>query len=48
MDTAGPGEFDYLCREFEGFYHFGKVLEHLAQAIADGVIDVPDVDWVEA
>lgn len=41
MDTAAPGEMDALALKYEGFYRFANLLERLAEAIADGAIEVP-------
>ncbi|HRQ42155.1 MAG TPA: arylsulfatase regulator [Chloroflexota bacterium] len=41
LDTSKQGEVDLLCQQYDGFYHFAKLLESLAQAIADGAIVVP-------
>ncbi|MCA9933344.1 MAG: hypothetical protein KC415_05440 [Anaerolineales bacterium] len=41
LDTTKPGEMDALCQRYEGFYTFAKMLENLAGAIRDGVIEVP-------
>ena len=42
LDAAEPGETNVLYEQYDGFYQFGKVLERIAQGIADGDIDVPD------
>lgn len=42
LDAVAPGEMDALCEQSDGFYHFGKVLERIAQGIAEGDINVPD------
>ncbi|WP_146131745.1 hypothetical protein [Merismopedia glauca] len=31
-----------FSQEYDGFYQFAKMLENLAQGIADGVITVPE------
>ena len=42
LDSAPKKEVEiYLC-EYDGFYRYMKVLESLAQAIANGRITVPD------
>ena len=41
MNTAAPGELDALALKYEGFYRFANLLERLAEAIADGAIEVP-------
>jgi hypothetical protein len=33
---------DILCQQYDGFYRFAKLLENLAQGIADGTIPVPN------
>jgi hypothetical protein len=40
LDTCSGEEMDLLCREYDGFYRFAKLLETLAQGIADGTIPV--------
>tara|TARA_A100001391_G_scaffold201871_2_gene189948 strand:- start:1967 stop:2236 length:270 start_codon:yes stop_codon:yes gene_type:complete len=41
MDTSTSEQMDYLCQEYAGFYRFARLLETIAQAIADGEIEVP-------
>ena len=41
LDTAGHKGMDELCERFEGFYHYARLLEHLAGAIRSGEIKVP-------
>ena len=41
MDGSTPAQMDYLYQQYDGFYRFAKLLETIAQGIADGVIDVP-------
>ena len=48
MNCAAPREFDYLCQEYEGVYYFGKILEQLSNAIANGNLRVPDAVKLEA
>jgi len=36
MDDAQPGQLDMLCEQFIGFGHFAKLLEAMAQGVADG------------
>ena len=40
MDSSTPVQMDYLCQQYTGLYRFGKLLESLAQGIADGNIEV--------
>lgn len=40
LDTSKQGEVDLLCQQYDGFYHLAKLLESLAQVIADGAIVV--------
>ncbi len=40
MDSSSKSQMDYICQQYDGFYGFAKVMEMLAQGIADGVIDV--------
>jgi hypothetical protein len=42
MDTSTSDQMDYLCQEYAGFYRFANLLEAMAQAIADGEIDVTE------
>ena len=41
MDSATTDQMDYLSQQYPGFYRFGKLLETIAQGIADGDVDVP-------
>jgi hypothetical protein len=41
LDTCSREEMDLLCQRDDGFYRFAKLLETLAQGIADGTIPVP-------
>lgn len=41
MDSTSRIQMDYICQQYDGFYRFAKLMEMLAQSIADGVIDVP-------
>jgi hypothetical protein len=41
MDTVSSVQMDYLCQQYSGFYRFAKLMELMAQGIADGVIEVP-------
>jgi len=43
MDGTSKVQMDYICQQYHGFYRFAKWMERLAQGIADGVIDVPNV-----
>jgi hypothetical protein len=52
LETCSEEELTLLAQQYDGFYHFMQLLERLAEAIQDGVIDVPqDVpippDWPE-
>ena len=42
MKSSTRVHMDYLSRQYAGFYRFGKLLESIAQGIADGDIDVPE------
>ena len=42
MDTSTGEEMDALCQRYDGFYRFAKLLELLAEGIADGSIPVPE------
>jgi hypothetical protein len=41
LETCSREEMDLLCERYDGFYRFAKLLESLAQGIADGTIPVP-------
>ena len=41
LDTYSRGAMDLLCQQYDSFYRFAKLLEDLAQGIADGTISVP-------
>ncbi len=42
LDLSTGEEMDALCQRYEGFYRFAKLLERLAQGLADGSLPVPD------
>jgi hypothetical protein len=42
LDTCSPEDMDVLCDRYNGVYRFAKLLENLAQGIADGSIPVPE------
>ena len=42
LDTCTKLEMDLLIQRYDGFYRFANLLERLAQAIQDGVIEVPE------
>ena len=41
MDSSSKSEMNELCERYDGFYRFAKLLELMAQGIADGSIEVP-------
>lgn len=41
MDTTTREQMDYLSSQYPGFYRFGKLLESIAQGVADGIVEVP-------
>lgn len=41
LDSSTSVQMDYLCQQFAGFYRFGKLLEAMAEGIANGDIEVP-------
>ncbi|MNH33057.1 hypothetical protein D3C79_935430 [compost metagenome] len=41
LDSSSKIQIDYICRQYTGFFRFAKLVELLAQGIADGVIKVP-------
>jgi hypothetical protein len=42
LDTCTGAEMHVLCERYEGFYRCAKLLETLAEGIADGSIPVPE------
>src|SRR5689334_19568430 len=40
MDTAGQDGMDELCRRFDGFYRYAKILEDIAAGLESGDIEV--------
>ncbi|MCI0731535.1 MAG: hypothetical protein L0332_33070, partial [Chloroflexi bacterium] len=42
LDTCTRPEMNLLIQRYDGFYRFANLLERLAQAIQDGVIEVPE------
>ena len=42
LDTCTKLEMNLLIQRYDGFYRFANLLERLAQAIQDGVIEVPE------
>ena len=42
LDSCTSQEMDELCQRYDGFYRFAKLLELLAEGIANGVIPVPE------
>ena len=38
LDTCTTANMDALCQRYDGFYRFAKLLERLAEGIADGSI----------
>ena len=41
LDTSTETEMSQLCQQYDGFYRFAKLMERLAEGIADGSISVP-------
>lgn len=41
LDSSSKVQMDYICLQYPGFFRFAKMMELLAQGIADGVIQVP-------
>ena len=41
LDSSTSVQMDYLCQQYAGFYRFGKLLEVMAEGIANGDIEVP-------
>ena len=41
MDTSTSDQIEALSHIYPGFYRFSKMLEMIAQGIADGVVEVP-------
>jgi len=42
LDTCTGANMDALCVRYDGFYRFAKLLERLAEGIAEGSIPVPE------
>lgn len=42
MDMSTGEEMNALCQRYDGFYRFAKLLERLAEGIANGSISVPE------
>ena len=42
LDTCSRADMDTLCARHDGFYRFAKLLEMLAEGLADGSIPVPN------
>ena len=42
LDTCTGADMDALCARYDGFYRFAKLLERLAEGIAEGSIPVPE------
>lgn len=41
MDSTSKVQMDYICQQYPGYFRFAKLMERLAQGVADGVIEVP-------
>ena len=41
LDNSTEQEINELCQQYDGFYRFAKLLELLAEGIADGSVPVP-------
>ncbi|WP_445496853.1 arylsulfatase [Photorhabdus sp. SF281] len=41
IDSASIAQLDGICQQYTGFFRFAKLMEMLAQGIAEGIIDVP-------
>ena len=41
MGGSTSVQMDYLCQQYPGFYRFGKLLEAMAEGIANGDIHAP-------
>ena len=42
MDISTRSDMDRLCQQYDGLYRYAKLLERLAEGIADGSIPVPE------
>ncbi|MEA2076882.1 MAG: hypothetical protein U9O95_02575 [Candidatus Marinimicrobia bacterium] len=42
IDSVPKKEIEMYFYEYDGFYYYIKLLENLAQSIADGHITIPD------
>ncbi|WP_387692409.1 arylsulfatase regulator [Photorhabdus sp. RM71S] len=40
-DSTSTAQLDDICQQYTGFFRFAKLMEMLAQGIAEGIIDVP-------
>ncbi|TDB60280.1 arylsulfatase regulator [Photorhabdus khanii] len=41
IDSASTAQLDDICQQYTGFFRFTKLMEMLAQGIAEGITDVP-------
>lgn len=41
MDSTSKADMDLLCKRYDGFYRYAKILENLASGIQSGNISVP-------
>ncbi len=41
LDASSEADVEQLCQQYDGFYRFAKLLERVAEGIADGSIPVP-------
>lgn len=41
MDSSTKIQMDYICQQYSGFFRFARIMELVAQGIADGIVKVP-------
>ncbi|MEQ2018939.1 MULTISPECIES: arylsulfatase [Photorhabdus] len=41
IDSTSTAQLDDICQQYTGFFRFAKLMEMLAQGIAEGIIDAP-------
>ncbi len=41
MDSSSKIQMDYICQQYSGFFRFARIMELVAQGIADGLVKVP-------
>jgi hypothetical protein len=41
LDSSDKLQLNWLCSQYPGFYRFSRILEIMAEGVADGTIEVP-------